>query len=82
MFHFNLFNVPLEPDTLDAWLKILDDIAKVAILALPVLVYGQGTLLFKIINTILLIVLTYICLKFGRSLRKNRDQLVGGKYGK
>lgn len=77
MFHFNLFNVPLEPDTLDAWLKILDDIAKVAILALPVVLYGDRTLVFKSYNSALLVIIIYCCLLVGRMLRKNRSRIVG-----
>lgn len=38
---FNLLKRPTEPETLDAWAKILEDIAKVAILALPVIIYQR-----------------------------------------
>lgn len=74
---FNLFKVPLEPETLEAWLKTLDDIAKVAILALPVLIYGQGSLAFKISNLILLVVLIYLFLMIGRLFRRYRKTLIG-----
>ncbi len=34
---FNLFRSPIEKSSLSAWSKLTDDIAKVAILAMPVI---------------------------------------------
>lgn len=38
---FNLIMRPIEPETLEDWKKISIDIAKVAILAIPVIFYGK-----------------------------------------
>ncbi|WP_439243525.1 hypothetical protein [Lonepinella sp. BR2474] len=71
----NLFKLPLETDTLEAWVKIIEDIAKVAILALPVVIFGQGGMVFKISSCIGLAMLTYLLLLAGRLLRQYKLRL-------
>ncbi len=46
----NIFTKPFEQETLDDWAKLSVDIAKVAILAIPVILYGKDALLIKFIN--------------------------------
>lgn len=45
---FRLFKPPFEISTLEAWSKMSDDIAKVAILAVPVMLYSDNSLGFRI----------------------------------
>ncbi len=71
----NLFKRPIEPDTLDAWAKIIEDIAKVAILAIPVVIFGQGEAAFKAWSTVALIVVTYFFLLGGRFFRQYKSGL-------
>ena len=44
---FNLFKLPIEKGSLEAWSKLSDDVAKVAILAVPVILYGEQALSLK-----------------------------------
>lgn len=67
---FNLLNSPIENETLSAWAKITDDLAKVAIIATPAIIYSENTLFYKISNLSLLIIFTYFMLSIGRILRK------------
>lgn len=69
---YNLFKRPIENETIDAWSKIADDIAKVAILAIPVMLYGNETLGIKIINTLLLSFAAYSALLISRHLRRSK----------
>ena len=48
----NLLKRPIEVET--AWAKMLEDMAKVAILAIPVVVFGQNSSNFKIAGSIAL----------------------------
>lgn len=65
-----LFKPPFEVSTLEAWSKMSDDIAKVAILAIPVMLYSNYTLGFRIFNIIMLIVIILTFLTMGRFLRQ------------
>jgi len=38
---YNLFRKPIEKTSFESWAKVSDDIAKVAILACPVILYGK-----------------------------------------
>ncbi|ABY70487.1 hypothetical protein APJL_1937 [Actinobacillus pleuropneumoniae serovar 3 str. JL03] len=50
--------------------KMCDDIAKVALLALPVILYSKEGLDFRLINIVLLLCATYLFLLGGRICRK------------
>ena len=41
----NLFKLPIEKSSLEAWSKLSDDVAKVDILAMPVILYGETVFL-------------------------------------
>ncbi len=71
----NLFKLPIEKSSLEAWSKLSDDVAKVAILAMPVILYGEQLLFLKGLNISFLLVIAYVCLVMGRKFR----QLVEGK---
>ena len=46
----NLFTRPIEKETLENWAKLAGDIGKVAILAIPVLLYGKDPIFLKLIT--------------------------------
>ena len=71
----NLFKLPIEESSLEAWSKLSDDVAKVAILAMPVILYGEQSLFLKGLNISFLLIIAYVCLVMGRKFR----QLVEGK---
>ncbi|WP_439257323.1 hypothetical protein [Lonepinella sp. BR2271] len=76
---FNLFRQPYENDTLNDWAKLSVDIAKVAILAVPVMLYGDMSMLGKIGNSILLSAGAYLGLYMGRRFHQQKEE---NKYGK
>lgn len=53
----NLFKRPIEVETLEAWAKMVEDIANVVILAVPVIIFGQNGILFKIMSSLTLMLL-------------------------
>ena len=71
----NLFKLPIEKSALEAWSKLSDDVAKVAILAMPVILYGERQLFLKGLNISFLLIIAYVCLVMGCKFR----QLVEGK---
>ncbi|KAA6207995.1 hypothetical protein [Avibacterium paragallinarum] len=72
---FNLLKRPIETETLDAWAKILEDIAKVALLALPVVIFGQNHFLFKLASSFALLLIAYLALIGGKQIRKHKPYL-------
>lgn len=68
----NPFKRPLNRDSLESWCKILDDIAKVAVLAIPVVLYGQNGIWYKAANGIFLGISAYFCLFSADFLRRNK----------
>ncbi|NBI42263.1 hypothetical protein GVX76_01920 [[Haemophilus] felis] len=71
----NIFKRPIETETLDAWAKWLEDIAKVAIIAVPVVVFGQYPLIVKGLNILFLLICTYFFMLGGKLIRKHKDKL-------
>ena len=69
----NMFKRPLNKESLDSWCKILDDVAKVAILAISVVLYGQNEIVYKVANGIFLFISAYFCLFSADFLRRNKD---------
>ncbi|VEI47656.1 Uncharacterised protein [Actinobacillus equuli] len=59
-----------------------DDIAKVALLALPVILYSKESLEFRSLNILFLCIIAYACLTIGRifvvRLRRNKMGLTLG----
>ncbi|WP_245872508.1 hypothetical protein [Avibacterium endocarditidis] len=55
--------------------KMVEDIAKVAILAVPVIIFGQNGILFKIMSSLTLMFVIYATLVAGKLLRKHKSQL-------
>lgn len=74
MYKLNLFKLPIEKDTLDDWAKITTDVAKVAILAIPVILYGDDPTYLKLINTALLYIGVYASLQSGRIIRQYKQK--------
>lgn len=69
---FNLFKKPYEKETLDALAKVSDDIGKVAILAIPVMLFGDNPVIIKATNSILLLIGTYSAFIVGRTIRRHK----------
>ncbi|AWW34559.1 hypothetical protein CT138_06680 [Mannheimia varigena] len=65
----SIFKTPVEKETLDDWAKISVDVAKVAILAVPVVIYGNEAIILKIFNLIFLALTIYSSLTVARKLR-------------
>lgn len=76
MFLFNIFKKPLNSESIDSWCKALDDIAKISLLGVPVLLYSGNALIYKIINTFLLLLSSYICLLMADFMRRNKAELI------
>ncbi|RZN55163.1 hypothetical protein [Avibacterium paragallinarum] len=70
----NLFKKPIEIETLDDWAKMSIDISKVAILAIPVILFNSEPLLLKIIKTVFLIIGAYSGLIVHRQLKRVKSQ--------
>lgn len=70
---FGLFQYPLHSDSLESWAKNLDDIAKVAILALPVILYSDKGMDYRLFNSVVLFDCCCICLYMADYIRKYKD---------
>ncbi|BBE95117.1 hypothetical protein [Haemophilus influenzae] len=75
----NLLKRPIEVETLEAWAKILEDMAKVAILAVPVVAFGQNNTYFKIASSVALLFMAYFALLGGKLIRKHKLFLSSSK---
>ncbi|MBN6712051.1 hypothetical protein JFL47_12630 [Haemophilus haemoglobinophilus] len=71
----NLLKRPIEAETLDAWAKWLEDIAKVSIIAVPVVVFGQYPFIIKTLNILFLLICTYFFMLGEKLIRKHKDKL-------
>lgn len=71
----NLLKRPIEAETLEAWAKIMEDLAKVALLTLPVVIFGQNSTLFKVIASVALFAIAYFSLISGKQIRKHKPYL-------
>ncbi|OOS00366.1 hypothetical protein B0187_02200 [Haemophilus paracuniculus] len=65
----NLFRSPIEKETLEDWGKLCLDVAKVAILAIPVMIYSKDPIAQKLFNISLLTLCAYGCLIVSRVIR-------------
>lgn len=72
---FKLSKTPYEKETLEDWAKLSVDIAKVAILAIPVMLYGNDSVIIKLLNTALLSIGAYSGLVAGRKFRKMKEEV-------
>ncbi|MFY1028322.1 hypothetical protein CFY87_03875 [Actinobacillus seminis] len=72
---WNITKRPFEKETLDDWAKLSVDVAKVAILAIPVILYGKDPIIIKIINAVLLGIGVYGGLFAGRKFRKMKEEI-------
>lgn len=73
--HWNLLKRPIKKETTDSWAKNLEDLAKVALLAMPVILYGEYSWSFKAINLVLLASFSYFILFGAKGLREYQDRL-------
>ncbi|MEG9498310.1 hypothetical protein [Mannheimia indoligenes] len=72
---WNLFKTPIEKGSFESWAKISNDIAKVAILAIPVILYGNDATSAKVFNITMLTLFTYFFLNCGRQLRRKLEEI-------
>ncbi|MDP8079172.1 hypothetical protein [Phocoenobacter skyensis] len=70
----NLFSRPISEDTIEAWAKILEDLAKIAFIAMPAVLYGEYTFIFKGANMTMLALVGYIFLLEAKILRNNKSK--------
>lgn len=70
---FNPIKLPIGKSALGSWAKIIDDIIKVAIITLPAVVYGGGTLVFKVVNSIVLILIIYVLMCASREIHQRLE---------
>lgn len=71
---YNLFHKPIEKTSFESWAKVSDDIAIVAILACPVILYGKDLVYWKLINLFLLSLSIYLFLVVGRIFRLKSER--------
>lgn len=72
---FNIFKPPFEIETLNSWANLSDEIAKVSLLAMPVVLYAQNGIGWKLLNLLFLTIAVYLSLLFGRIFRKMKIHL-------
>ncbi|TNG91244.1 hypothetical protein FHQ28_12565 [Pasteurellaceae bacterium USgator11] len=70
-----LLKRPIKKETSDSWARNLEDLAKVALLAMPVVLYGQYSWGFKIFNSVILVLFSYFILLGAKELRKHQGKL-------
>lgn len=75
MLNINVFKRPIGKTTLNAWAKMADDIAKVAILAIPVMLYENNPLPIKTGISVFLITSVYTFLFIGKAIRNSLDKM-------
>ena len=69
---------PLHKETLESWIKILDDVTKAAFIAvLPLIWLNSHSLIERGIAIVVLVLIGYIAQVFTDRLRKYRDSLTG-----
>ncbi len=68
----NLFSRPISENTIEAWAKILEDLAKLAFIAMPAVLYGEYTFIFKGANIVLLVLMSYLFLVGAKLLRNSK----------
>lgn len=80
---FNLFRRPIKKETLDAWAKALEDLAKLAVVGAVALVYSpdKGFHSTNIFTVLFVCIVVYSCLSMARVLRDNEDELTRPKGG-
>ncbi|OOH87690.1 hypothetical protein BMT54_09620 [Pasteurellaceae bacterium 15-036681] len=72
----NIFKRPVEKATIEAWAKIMDDFFKVAVLTIPVIIYGKESSSFKVLNVVSLLIIIYGLIVFGRFCRRVLEEKI------
>lgn len=71
---WNLAKPPIDNETLDEWTRLSTDIAKVAILAIPVMLYSDSSVAMKLFNFIFLAFGAYFSLYLGRLFKRMKTR--------
>lgn len=75
-FKYLKFSFPLHKETLESWVKLLDDVTKAAIIAvLPLLWINSHSLTERAVGVVVLAIIGYFSQIFADLLRKKRDSL-------
>ncbi len=75
-FKYLKFSFPLHKETLESWIKMLDDVTKAAMIAvLPLLWLNSHSLTERAIGVVVLAVIGYFAQISADKLRKHRDSL-------
>lgn len=68
------FSFPLHKETLESWIKLLDDVTKAAMIAvLPLLWLNSHSLIERAIGVVVLVLIGYFVQVGADKLRKHRD---------
>lgn len=70
-----IFNLQIKEDSLDAWAKLTDDLAKVAILAIIPTFFAEQNLINQIISSVSLSIVALFQLSLGLILRNAKLKL-------
>lgn len=73
---WNLFCFPTKKETIEAWAKMLEDFAKVSIIALLVVFFGKEGLIFKAFGIGGLILIAYCSLIIAKYTREKMSELI------
>lgn len=73
----NLFKRPIKKATIDAWAKILEDLAKLGIVGIVALLYSpdRGIYFDNLATALYTLVLVYSCLSLAKALRDDEEYL-------
>ncbi|ATD64951.1 hypothetical protein ACFPVS_02730 [Neisseria weixii] len=75
-FKYLKFSFPLHKETLESWIKLLDDITKAAMIAvLPLLWINSHSLAERAVGVVVLAAIGYFVQVCADKLRKHRDSL-------
>lgn len=69
---FKPFKRPINMESLNSWAKNLDEIARIAILASPVVVYSPYEIGLKVLNMMFLVLFSYFCVYLADFIRRNK----------
>ncbi|MGR6981959.1 hypothetical protein ACUHGC_11470 [Testudinibacter sp. P27/CKL/0425] len=75
MLNINVLKRPIGKTTLDGWATMADDIAKVAILAIPIILYENNPLPIKAGISVFLITSVYTFLFVGKAIKNSLNKM-------
>lgn len=67
---FNIFDRPIEKSSLQAWANIADDLVKAGFIGIATLIYSNESIVFRVVNILLLFLVIYVTILIARILRQ------------